>query len=317
MSIRFCLRSWSVASAAWIAINLISTSLQSVEPPTFFDVSGGYRFDRITCRVNSYFEPGDFESSDKLKCKSVALYTVGAKAQIALCDYWYLKGYGSYGWGNSGSYYEKVKTPGLSSVCSKADLHDNRARDYQVGFGYIYPVDGCWGCWGLGPVWGWFYHDQRVKLKNARTDGFPDPVLDGLIYKNRWSGPWLGIDAVYRHCNFLVMGGFEYHWAWWHASWNLDGHDIPNVAFSDRRRSHRAHGCVLYLDGKWEFYTCWHVGVGLKWQFFEARSGRLQPRAGDFDEVGEYLGLSNTQKEKIQSARWQSVSATLDIGYGF
>lgn len=311
MSFRFSLH-FLIASGAILILN----ALNAVEPPTYFDVSGGYRIDRVTCRVDAHSEPHVFLLADKLKAKDIKLYVAGAKAQIALCDYWYLKAYGDYCWGNSGKYSEKIFEP-CDLTKSVADLHKTRARDYQIGFGYIYPVDGCWGSWGLGPVWGWSYSDQKVILRNAKTDCIPDPVLNGVVYKNRWSGPWLGIDAIYRYCNTLLKAGFEYHWVWWHATWTLDGPDIPFVAFSDSRESHQAHGCVLYFDAKWEFYHCWHIGFGLKARFFEARTGHLEPRAGDFDKVGPCIGVSPDEVDKIKNARWYSASGTIDIGYGF
>lgn len=308
----FNLHNWCVAGLIAMAC-----PLNAVEPPTTFDIVGGYRDDRITTKIIAHSEPGVILLKDKLKAKSVTMYQAGAKGQIGLCDYWFLKAYGYYSWGNHGRYHDKQTFPDLTTSESEANIHQSRARDFQIGGGYLYPVDGCWGCWGLGPVGGWAYNDQRIKINHATTDGFPDPLLDGLRYTTRWSGPWLGVDAVYRCCDFLVYGGFEYHWAYWHGSWDLDGPDVPGVVFSDRRRCRLGHGYVLYLDAEWEFCAGWHVGAGLKWQTWEARNGREHPKVGDFEDFGEALGLTSTEFDKVKNTRWMSLQATAVVGYGF
>lgn len=301
-----------------LSIALLTTSsLSALEPATYFDISGGFREDRLTTRVDLFSSPCNFEEANKLKLTSITLWQGGVKAQLALCDYWFLKGFAYFSYGHQGKYHERTFAPGSFETVSKARIHRARMRDFQLAFGYLYPVDGVWGCWGVGPVAGWAYNDQHFKMHHAFTDCVPDLVLEGLEYKSRWSGPYLGADVAYRHCTILFTAGFEYHWAWWNGDWLLDGPDIPFVAFSDSRKSKRATGVVFYLDGRWEFYSCWHIGVGLKWQRWEARDGHLEPKLADFDEVGSILGETTTTFVKLRSTRWYSASATLDIGYGF
>lgn len=275
----------------------------------FLDLTNGYRHDKVTAKINAYDPPGTLVDIDDLKAKNMDIYQLGLKGKWACCDC-FMRIEGEYGWGSDGKYTETSTIPNVGSIHSESGIHKVRVKDFSVAGGYLCPL---FECFSIGPVAGWSYHSQRFKLKNnAHTDGIADPILNGLKYSNRWQGPWAGVDLAFYACEFTFNAGYEYHWAHWHADWTLDGPDVSG-AFSDRRKSTHAHGQVVYLDARWNYCSCWNIGLGLKFQEWRAIRGREKPQAGSFAAVG----LSNTEVDKVKHATWCSFAITADIGYTF
>jgi len=270
------------------------------------DITNGYRRDDLSCLIHVFDPPDTFQFADDLHIKDISIYQVGLKGKW-LFNNWQFHLEGDCGWANSGNYEEA----GTATI-SRAHVHHGQVKDLIIGFGYLFPI-----CWNLriGPVAGWSYNSQKIKIHHAETGDLPDPILNHLRYRNRWQGPWVGINTKFHicPCNLGISGGYEYHWADWHATWRLHGPDVPGVAFSDKRHSNDAHGQVVYLDARWNFWYCWNVGFGLKYQTFRAVNGRERPFAGSFAAVG----LSSTEVDKVKHATWRSWAATLDVGYTF
>lgn len=269
------------------------------------ELINGWRQDKLSTRVNAY-DP-KLLAIDTLKAKSINYYQVGFKADATLC-HWYGRAETDWAWSDSGNYREKVQVPHGPHSLSKASLHRGRAKDFSGGAGYLFPL----GCrLSAAPLVGWSYDSQLIKLGHGTTNCQRDKVLDSLHYSNRWQGPWAGADLRWDWDNITLKGGYEYHWAHWHAKWKLHGGDIAASAFSDSRRSDHAHGQVVYADGRWNFCSGWYVGIGGKYQWWRAEEGHLKPLAGNFAAVG----LRNSEVDKVKCATWKSVSATVDIGF--
>lgn len=308
--------------------------LTAIQPDSFFDVGGGARFDRFTDLTKTYgiipleYFANDchcipcgtlcddvFLHKDKIKAKRLDLYVIQANAQLRFCDYWFARAFASYGWLTHGKYHEDHRDRFLNGFDSESHIKDGRARDYSIGFGYLYPVDSWWGCWGCGPVVGWAYNDLRMDMGSFTTDGFDNPSLRNLNYTSRWSGPWLGVDLVYEpHCYpFKLTSSFEFHWVTWHGSRRLNHHDIKFVEFSDRRKSDDAHGMVFNADGQWNFACGLHASLAVKIQFFDSSGGRMKPLHGNFKQQG----FPYIDDIKDKHARWYSDTYTFNIGADF
>lgn len=283
-----------------------------IEPENYIDLCNGYRVDKITTLIHA-FEPEDtFQLSDHLKAKRIRILQTGAKGRVSYCD-WFIRGSTYYGWGSNGKYTEEVEDIFDNESRTHASIHNTRTLDASIGAGYLFTFHDCYGNhWNVGPVAGWSYDHQRLKMEHAKTDGIPDPILDGLVYKNRWSGPWVGVDLSFKNCDLLINSGCEYHWGHWNADWLLDGPDVFGGSFSDHRESHHVNGVLFYLDGKWMFWECWAFGVGFKVQGWKATNGRERPKAGSFSAIG--LG---GEVDKVKHARWYSCALSIDIGYIF
>lgn len=289
-------------------MQLFFINLNAVNQDSYLDLSTGYRSDRISCLVDVFDPPSVLIASDDIKIKHLSIYQLGGKARFTFCNSWFIRGNAYYGWALDGKYKETV-TSGKTASVFEAKAHKGNTVDATVGGGYLYSFNDCWA---IGPAAGWSYDHQKAKMSHGFLGETPETFLDGLTYKNRWSGPWLGVDFLFRRCNFIVHGGYEFHWAHWHAEWLLKGADIPHVAFSDVRHSKHAHGNLVYLDGRWEFSPCWHIGVGLQWQGWCAKHGRLHPK---FTTL-KAMGFPN-EVDKVKHAKWHSAAITVDLGYGF
>lgn len=310
-----------VAFGSFAVITLGSSALSAIQPETYLDVYGGYRLDRFTSLYKTFGTPPleflrgereeEFLFSDKIKVKRLGIWVAGGKAQIRFCDYFFLKGYGQYGWIDRGDYHQERKDRHCEESHSASKFHDERCRDGSIGFGYLYPIRGYWGCMGIGPVIGYGYNDQLFRMGSFITDGFEDPILEKLSYKTRWSGPWLGLDYVYELCGFKLMSSLEYHWVTWHGEWRLHWNDIFGVAFSKRFKSTNAHGVVWSFDGQWNFWDMWHIGLEYKWQFWDAHGGDAKPKHCNYKN----LGFPWIEEMKVKHTRWYSDTLTMYIGF--
>lgn len=304
---------------------LIGNSVTALQPDTYFDIGGGIRFDRLTTKSETFGTPllqflqgsteCKFLHKDKIKVKRLDLYVLQAKAQVRLCDYWFVKGYASYAWLTKGRYHEERVDRFLFEFSSKSDVDGGRARDWSAGAGYLYPGDGWWGCWGLGPVIGWSYDDQLYKMGCFETNCEFNPLLENLHYTSRWSGPWIGLDFVYEPCCYplKLTSSLEFHWATWHGSRRLHCAFVRGVDFTDRRKSSNAHGLVFDLNLQWDVWCGFHIGLEGKVQFWDSHGGRIKPKDGNFRQ----LGFPNYHKIKLKHTRWYSDTFVLFVGYDY
>lgn len=299
---------------------------------TDFDLQIGYRHDRIQTDVNLYDPVGVLVATDNIDTNHISSYVIAIKDRWWWCDF-YLKAEGDFAWVRCGHYKEDfTDLVDLTETSqTKSDIHHGTMRDFSAGFGYLFPLYQCvdrplcsWdycGCtlnhpihgFSIGPVAGWSYHFQKFQLEDPLTDGVPDEVLNDLRYVNSWEGPWIGVETVFSLWRFYVNAGYEYHWPKWRASWRLDGPDILGGPFSDKRESCSGQGQVGYIDIKYTFCRYWEAGVGFRIQSWKARNGHLDPRNGTLED----LGFSDTEVDRVKSAKWFSYAITADIGAYF
>jgi hypothetical protein len=276
-------------------------AVQGIELENYFDMSGGYRFDRLSTKLSQH--------RSNIKVKNIRIEEIGAKGRYTFYNDMYIRGSTYYGNVMGGDYRETSVSKRDSVSLTKAHAHKGIAEDTNVGLGYLYSVNQNFG---VGAIGGWTYNRLSLKMHHAKTHGHTDHARNRLKYKNRWNGPWLGIDFMYRYCNFSLDAGYEYHWAHWHAEWKLKDRDHPHV-FSDRRQSKDANGRVGYIEGRWDFCPCWNIGLGLKAQDWLADHGRMRRKAKNESS----LGLSKGEIAKVKQTKWVSYSVTVDLGYTF
>lgn len=273
------------------------------------DVTGGYRSDRITCLIDAFDPPGTFISSDDLKAKNLSVWEWGLKGRLQLGNF-YTKAWGTFGIIPSGNYSELGTGADGGTSHTKGLIRHGKVEDASFGLGYLFNVCD-WLC--FAPIGGWAYDYQRVKVRNAHTDGVSDPIINGLSYTNRWQGPWVGFDSGMVVDCIAINVGYEYHWAHWHAVWKLSGDDVVGGAFSDKRHSNNASGNVVYLNTFWNAWDDLEAGLLLKYQYWRAKNGQMLPLAGSFAAVG----FGADEVDKIPHAVWQSIEIQLSLGYAF
>lgn len=271
------------------------------------DFTAGYRYDKYATSVHVFDPPETLVLTDNLKFNNLNVYEIGVDSRILVCREWLVRLYATFGKIHDGTYTEVVTAPGIGQATVRSNARKGNTSDFSVGGGYLFP---CSCGFGVGPIAGWSYDYQKVKIGTAKTDGVCDPVLSDLSYKMRWQGPWLGIQGQFMCYDAEVSLGYEYHWSHWHASWSLAGPDVPEVAFSDRRKCNSAFGNVIFLNGAYFFCDCWEVRLGLKAQYWKAPNGDVSPR-----DVTAIISL--TEQDKVHSATWHAYEALLMVGYHF
>lgn len=281
------------------------------------ELTNGYRQDRLSTKVASYVLPSHIGITDRLKIHDLSFYQLGLNGRFTLGD-WIARLEGDIGWGGGGKYHETVSISRGGSIHVRAHTHDNRVRDLIIGGGYLMPLgcmcDSLFG-FKIGPLAGWSYDHQRIKLKHTKIEGRPIALLNGVQYKNRWQGPWLGFEATYDLCAWEARLGYEYHWSHFHALWALDGSDGSGTNFSNRRKSDHAYGNVVYLDAHWNFCSIWNLGFGFKYQSYRANKGSERPMHRLDDSSGSDTPFFS--KDKLKHANWTSYAVTFDIGASF
>lgn len=274
-----------------------------------FDALIGYRYDKVTTQIKVYDPEDVFILKDDLHAKNIRIYEAGLKGRVTYC-HWVLKGFGTIGKVTHGDYHERVESQLGDVFKTKASIYKGTTRDASIGLGYLF---SCWNWIYLTPFGGWSYDYQRIKIKNPKTNGEFDSVLDNLSYRTQWEGPWLGLESGTCFCGFDFRVGYEYHCPRWHAKWLLDGPDVAGEVFSDKRHAHDAYGNVFYLEGNYVFWDCLTIGAEVKYQYWKAKNGRETPIAGSFSDVG----LNDTEVDKVPTAIWRSWEFQLTLGYNF
>jgi hypothetical protein len=277
------------------------------------DVMGGYREDKITTLIEAFDPPGVFFGSDEVEGHAIQIGEIGVKGRVSICQ-WLIKGFMKEGKVYKGHYNEIGEdTAGYGTT--SADINKGRTQDFSLGVGYLCSAYRLpWiSSLQFGLEGGWSYHSQDFSIKDVFMDGYPDSVLDGLRYKTRWQGPWLGLEAYLSVLCFTVDAGYEYHWAHWHGNWLLEGSDVFGGAYSDRRWAHNSQGNVVFVDVSFSPFFFLEVGVEFRYQYWKGKSGRERPKAGKFSTVG----LNNSEVDKIPHTTWESYSVLLYLGCGF
>lgn len=293
----------------WDNTDCIWDSIRCQDWGATIDATGGYRYDKLTCLIDAFDPPGTFLSSDDLKAKNLSVWEWGLRSRVRLGRL-HVKTWGTFGVIPYGSYSERGTDAADVSSTIRADVRHGKVEDFSVGAGYLFEATE-WFC--LAPVAGWSYNYQRIKLRHAETDGISDLTINGVSYKNRWQGPWLGFEAATELGCLAVNLGYEYHWAHWHAAWKLAGDDVRGGPFSDRRKANNASGNVVFLNTFWNAWDDLDAGLLLKYQYWRATGGHMTPLAGSFADIG----LGADEKDKVKHATWQSFEIQLSLGYTF
>lgn len=279
----------------------------------YLDVVNTYRHDKISAHINTYNYEKVSVGSASINLKDISLYQLGVKGQLVACNL-FTRGEAYWGWSDNGSYRENSTIWNGSQYGSKARLHKGETRDFTVGAGYYLP--SC-GILNIGPSGGWSYQSQQFTVHRARYLDYPDDLLNGLQFKNVWQGPWAGVDAQMDLCGFDLRAGYSYHWATWEGKWHqkakgYDWQGDENLGFSEKCKTSDARGQVAYLDLMWGLCPCVELGLGFKWQRWEAKNAKQ--RHGKPDHCEEEYDWRDSDKVKTD---WESYAVSINVGVSF
>lgn len=301
-----------IAGSAVIAVQMPSQADADILGG-YFDIVNSYRQDKFSVNLNTFDSKNNLVEKNKFDLKDISLYQLGAKGQLVACNF-FARGEAYWGWADNGSYRENSRIWNGSPLKTRAHLHKGRTRDFTVGGGYFLPA--C-GLINIGPSGGWSYQSQEFTIHRARIQGFSDDSINGLEYSNRWQGPWAGADAQLNFCGFELRGGYSYHWATWQGKWHLKGCEGEGNGFTEKCRSSDATGQVAYVDALWSICPLVELGLGFKWQRWEAKKGKQKhdKHAKTHGLFGNIVAWRET--DKIKNAIWESFTVSLDLGVAF
>jgi hypothetical protein len=85
------------------------------------------------------------------------------------------------------------------------------------------------------------------------------------------------------------------------------------MSFSEKRKSSDAHGQVFYVDLLWGFCPFVEMGVGFKWQRWEAKKGKGE-------KVPAYVPTGSRDLnvvDRVKHATWSSYVISVYLGVAF
>lgn len=308
----------TIMTGAAIAVIQMPSQADATIAGGYLDIVNGYRQDKISARLNTYDFENVLREKNSINLNDISIYQLGLKGQVVACNL-FARGEAYWGWSDNGNYRESSEVWQGYPNKSKARLHKGRTRDYTVGGGYYLPT--C-GVFNIGPSGGWSYQSQDFTVHRARYQGYEDNFLNGLQLTNTWQGPWAGVDGQMDFCGYGLRGGYSYHWATWEGKWHQKARDCDwqgeeNLGFTEKCRSSNARGQVAYIDILWSMCPCVELGLGFKWQRWEANNGKQKHKKKDcLEGLGNQVAAwRNT--DKLKNATWESWTVSLDLGIAF
>lgn len=313
----------------------LMTNLSALELGNEFNLSGGYRNDDIS--INSkVFLPTEDTIKDHLHFDNLDIGEIGFNFRLTMPEYdycnsgnaslvnevissFYFKGSAYWGWSGKDNFDRNVGTVSPDDFVSTFSVSqgNDRARteDFNIGLGCL--LFNC-DCWGIGLTGGYAYDKQRIRTSSGETSldntpFIPNTLYSGLVFKQRWQGPWVGAELFYGDCSWYACLGYEYHFAHYHAKLSLPNETTFETGdFSNTRSTRNAHGNIGYINAHYIICDCWQVGLGLTYKQYRARHGSLSPTEGNFEDIG----FTSTTRGS-SNAKWLTYSLVADVGYRF
>lgn len=271
------------------------------------NLSNGYRNDTLQRTNTLKFAPYRVDQTDHIKINNINLWQIGLDGRLMLPKNFYLTGFALWGLGGGGKLNEQIVSRNFSyKQTGKAQVHQARTHDYQIGLGYLFD----WNCWNLGISSGYAYDKQRVKINRGAIDLRNAPIYwKKYETTTTWKGPWVGGELFYNRCAWRCSLGYEHHFAHYDARHCIPPYPLAvQQGLSSRTKSSHAHGNIVFLDGRYRFCGCWQIGAFFKYQNWRAGQGCL---------TSNYFPLNGYSPHSSATGQWTSYSINLDIGYAF
>lgn len=317
------------------------------------DFGIGYRHDDLDWSIRADPNPSTgYPGADPLSTlqwKDLQILNLSLRAKIVF-DGIYLRGEADWGKIFDGkshdSDFEGISSP-FEFSRSTSDANKGEVFDFSGGIGYQFQLF----CddFKIAPLVGYSLHEQHLRFFNTCQDhfffrsplgGFEEVTeYRGLDrpgvhsnYRACWYGPWLGLDAIYRMCQYTFLGSVEYHWARYHGTghWNLrmdSSRAKPgDVIFTDDfRQKSNAQGVIGRLGVTYDPTNCWALGIRVSYLYFKGDEGTdrtsLYVVPGNEDKYDiEHLAFNRVITEvqvPFKGANWHSYSLEGTVDYKF
>lgn len=189
----------------------------------------------------------------------------------------YVRWSATWGWGSGGHYNLSSYNIGEEEEGQFASAKPRWAnsQDYDIALGLLIPVS----CeFGLAPVGGYNYDRLKYSIRRFSSDSIDDPSeLNGSRVYARWEGPYVGFDAGYKLCDFLIAAGYEYHWVTnFRGQFKVPGDYLDTASgdfITDNRSGSNGYANVAHVDLNYN-WCGWDLGLNFKYRYFRLNSGR-------------------------------------------
>lgn len=292
------------------------------------DFEVGYRNDNIT------FDQ-DFRDSNvglKSKFQDLDIFQLGVEGRTTLGCNFYLRGSAYFGWVLDGDFKEQARTnnfygnSNFGGGCGFTSHNRNTVDDryvYGIAAAIGYPFYFCDCTMALAPVIGYSYDQQNLRVDGSVTSLYRS--YEGIAacrddcccthkFSNRWYGPFVGVDFLYRPYGACwdLYADLEYHWG--NHSLNRGLQNDYGNDYDDHFNltSHNARAWVFAAGADYAFDDCWTAGVSVKFQDWRAHKNRHH----HFNDYASASSESSSARVK-HSSKWRSYAVNFTVGRDF
>ncbi|MBI5492232.1 MAG: TonB-dependent receptor [Deltaproteobacteria bacterium] len=274
-------------------------------------LSTGLRSDEFDWNIAGDSSGANPNVLSELSWRELDIYEIRGKLAVET-NRVYIRGSLAYGLIYNGvnqdsDYNGDNRTLEFSRSNNRAD--DGSVWDISGGVGYVFRLTpSSRAALDVIPLAGFSYHRQNLTI----TDGFQTIPATGPFgglnstYEARWTGPWAGVDLIYRFDRLTLSGTFEYHVASYlaEADWNLRTDFAHPKSFE-----HTANGTgvVVSLGGDYAISKEWAVGGSFDYQDWRAEDGTDRTFFSD----------GSIAETKLNEVNWTSEALMVDVRYSF
>lgn len=293
---------WKAAGLAVILLSVISLRAEISD----LKFTTGYRQDRGHALLKIYNQKGKVIGKETIEVHNLAIYQVGGKASACVSSL-AARAEIDYGWVNKGKMDATCMRQAQTPIYLEQSLKKNSTRDISLGCAYFLMNNAF--C-QLGPSVGYSKSQLSIATPKKELSKVNQDVDQMSIkYHHQWQGLFAGADAIIQLGDFILKGGYEYHWGRWRANSKLiNAADTPPIMA--KANSKQARGKVIYAEAAWNFCHCYTVGGTVKWQKWTAPQGHQS-------QVQKLASALWKGKKKGKAIKWDAMVATFDIGYCF
>jgi hypothetical protein len=269
------------------------------------EVGCSYRQDQLDWHVNGLIETS--LDVGETEWKNVNIWQIVAKGKCRTTEHVYGCFDVDFGWVTEGKSESVFYLPNEKFWSS--DNFSGKGKVYDVSAGVGYEFEYFKKTLSIIPMLGYAYHSQHFPLYdysllyNIFGLTFVKEDLESPVFqKNRWYGPWCGIEFHYRINDFLTLyGSYKHLWGYYRSH------------LGDFSQTANCYSNEFDVGYNYEFRPSWLISVSCSCQFWRTRIGNLEAYLdpGVFD-----IDISEIH-HPLKRVRWYTAAGFCSFLYKF